>query len=130
MKILLFQFVLTTRKICFFLFLNPTVGYKLRIPFPFLIYLNCTPEKENRLRWELSQAAGVECKQNDLFVFSYLVNNRFLLRNVQYNMEGRYRLLRNKLTIELVVSDINTNDILMTVSNFYSFIIICMQSDH
>ncbi|XP_013164614.1 PREDICTED: uncharacterized protein LOC106115703 isoform X2 [Papilio xuthus] len=41
----------------------------------------------------------------------------FLLRNVQYNMEGRYRLLRNKLTIELVVSDITTNDILMTYQN-------------
>ncbi|XP_068633549.1 uncharacterized protein, partial [Battus philenor] len=42
----------------------------------------------------------------------------FLLKNVQYNMEGRYRLLRNKLTIELIVSDIVTSDIMMTV-RFY-----------
>ncbi|XP_045536638.1 uncharacterized protein LOC106717882 [Papilio machaon] len=58
-----------------------------------------------------------ESDPSELFYKPTFGEVEFLLRNVKYNMEGRYRLLRNKLNIELVVSDINTNDILMTYQN-------------
>ncbi|XP_021207628.3 uncharacterized protein LOC110386240 [Bombyx mori] len=38
----------------------------------------------------------------------------FLLKNVQYNMEGRLRLIMNRLTIELIISELLVEDILMT----------------
>ncbi|CAK1580457.1 unnamed protein product [Parnassius mnemosyne] len=41
----------------------------------------------------------------------------FLLRNVQYTAEGRYRLLRDKLWIELIVSDLDVSDIVIMFIN-------------
>ncbi|XP_046966152.1 uncharacterized protein LOC124534384 [Vanessa cardui] len=36
-----------------------------------------------------------------------------LLKNVRYKMEGRYRFLKNKLSIELIISEVLIDDILM-----------------
>ncbi|XP_072948780.1 uncharacterized protein [Epargyreus clarus] len=40
-----------------------------------------------------------------------------LLKNVQYTMEGRYRLLKDRLTIELIISNIVLDDVMMTYLN-------------
>ncbi|PZC81507.1 hypothetical protein B5X24_HaOG212712 [Helicoverpa armigera] len=41
----------------------------------------------------------------------------FLLRDVKYKMEGQYRMIKNRLRIEMVNSEIIANDILMTVTS-------------
>ncbi|XP_037294549.1 uncharacterized protein LOC115439898 isoform X2 [Manduca sexta] len=41
----------------------------------------------------------------------------FLLKNVNYKMEGRLRLLKDRLIIELVISELLIEDILMTYFN-------------
>ncbi|XP_059052245.1 uncharacterized protein LOC131846843 [Achroia grisella] len=41
----------------------------------------------------------------------------FLLKDVQYKMKGRYRLVQERLFIELVISAIKVDDILMSYSN-------------
>ncbi|XP_021185510.3 uncharacterized protein LOC110372842 isoform X1 [Helicoverpa armigera] len=41
----------------------------------------------------------------------------FLLRNVKYKMEGQYRIIKNRLRIEMVNSEIIADDILMTYVN-------------
>ncbi|CAH2048702.1 unnamed protein product, partial [Iphiclides podalirius] len=53
----------------------------------------------------------------DLFYAPTYGELELLLRNVEYNMEGRYRMLRDKLAIELMVSNISLGDILMTYQN-------------
>lgn len=57
-------------------------------------------------------------------LISYLLFYRFLLKNVQYKFEGRYRLLKNRFVIEVILSEMEVDDVLMVVRErkyFYIF---------
>ncbi|CAF4932417.1 unnamed protein product [Pieris macdunnoughi] len=51
-----------------------------------------------------------------LFYMPTFGQAEFLLKNVKYKMEGRYRLLHNTLNLVLAISDIQMDDIIMVVS--------------
>ncbi|XP_026327732.1 uncharacterized protein LOC113236016 isoform X2 [Hyposmocoma kahamanoa] len=50
---------------------------------------------------------------SNLFYRPTFGNIIFLLRNVQYQMEGRYRLVQNKLMVENIISNIHVPEALM-----------------
>ncbi|CAG5045072.1 unnamed protein product, partial [Parnassius apollo] len=54
---------------------------------------------------------------SDFFYAPTFGEVELLLRNVQYTVEGRYRLSRNKLWIEIIVSDVAISDILTMYIN-------------
>ncbi|XP_050684645.1 uncharacterized protein LOC126979404 [Leptidea sinapis] len=55
-----------------------------------------------------------DSEPSNLFYVPTFGQAEILLKNVKFNMEGRYRLLQNRLHLVSVISEVNMEDILMT----------------
>ncbi|CAK1551218.1 unnamed protein product [Leptosia nina] len=62
--------------------------------------------------------AITDSNPSNLFYVPTFGKAEFLLKNVKYSMEGRYRLIQNTLNLVLVISELKVDDVIMVVHGF------------